>query len=167
MAESTPEPEGENPLDQQRELMELLSQETRHKLVQFILGHPEHLASADELHYMVADKSKKTVDDQLDNLVDAGVLAEYRHPPNEDKRDLPWQFYGPTEYGIQVLGDFNYLKGVPFARAVYRKTRKTDKIKRHETAPRPSLPDAVQAALSVDDGGERRSQTEAGLPNED
>lgn len=150
MSEST-DTEVENPLDQQRELMELLSQETRHKIIQFILGHPEHLVSADELHYMVADRSKKAIDDQLDNLVEADVLGEYRHRPNKDKRDLPWQFYGPTEYGIRVLGDFNYLKGVPFARAVYQKTRKTDRITRHETAPRPSLPEFVQESLSSPD----------------
>lgn len=140
-----------NPLDQKRELMELLSQETRHKIIQFILGHPAHLMSADELDYMITSRSKKAIEDQLAVLVEEGILAKYHHTPNESVRDYPANFFGPTEYGIAVLGDFGYLDGVPFVRAVYERTRMTDRIERHQTAPRPSLPSAVQDALTHPD----------------
>lgn len=141
----------ENPLERQRKLMELLSQETRHSILQALMGHPKILASADEINYFVPSKSKKTVEEQLDVLVEADILAIYEYPPNKQKRGLPWKFYGFTEYGTDVLGDFNYLKGVPMARAVYQQTRTLEKIERHETAPRPPLPQPVRAAFRLDE----------------
>ncbi|MDF9744073.1 ArsR family transcriptional regulator [Natrinema salsiterrestre] len=141
----------ENPLERQRELMELLSQETRHSIVQALLGHPKLLASSAELNHFVPSKSKKTVEEQLEVLVDAGIFALYEYPPNEDRRGLPWKFYGLTEYGADVLGDFNYLEGVPMARAVHRKTRKPEQIERHEAAPRPPLPESVRATFRLDE----------------
>jgi len=146
--------EEENPLERQRELMKLLSQETRHNIIQALLGHPEVLASADELNHFVPSKSKKTVEEQLEVLVGADILAVYEYPPNQEKRGLPWKFYGFTEYGAEILGDFNYLKGVPMARAVHQKTRKPGKIERHETAPRPPLPDAVRATFRLNEEAE-------------
>lgn len=139
------------PFEEQRRIFDLLSQETRHLIIQYILGHPEHLMSLDELDYMIP-KSKAAISDQLDNLIDAGILALYRYEPSEDKRDLPSKFYGLTERGIEVLNEYNYLRGVPVARALYKNTRKSDKLERHEDAPRPGLPEAVQEVFSEDDG---------------
>lgn len=141
----------ENPLERQRELMELLSQETRHSIIQTLLGHPELLASADELNHFIPSKSKKTIEEQLAVLVDADILARYEHPPNRDTRGLPWKFYGVTEYGTDILGDFNYLKGVPMARAIHQQTRKPEQIERHETAPRPPLPEPIRDAFRLDE----------------
>ncbi|WP_440764696.1 winged helix-turn-helix domain-containing protein [Natronorubrum sp. DTA7] len=144
----------ENPLERQRELMELLSQETRHSIIQALLGHPEALASAGEINHFVPSKSKKTVEEQLGVLVEAGILEVYEYPPNRDRRGLPWKFYGFTEYGVGILGDFNYLEGVPMARAVHQKTRTPEKIERHETAPRPPLPESVRTAFRLDEEAE-------------
>jgi hypothetical protein len=144
---------GDSPLEEQRQIYDLLSQETRHLIVQLILGHPEHLPSLDELAYMTS-KNKAAIRDQLDVLVEAEILAIYDYPPNKDTRGLPWKFYGFTEYGTDILGDFNYLKGVPMARAVHQKTRKPEKIERHETAPRPPLPEPVRATFRLDDEAE-------------
>ncbi|WP_229114782.1 winged helix-turn-helix domain-containing protein [Halapricum desulfuricans] len=141
----------ENPLERQRELMALLSQETRHSIIQALLGHPAVLASADEINHFISSKSKKTVQEQLEVLVEAGILAIYEYPPNKDRRGLPWKFYGFTKYGADILGDFNYLKGVPMARAVHQKTRKPEKIERHETAPRPPLPEPVRMTFRLDE----------------
>jgi DNA-binding PadR family transcriptional regulator len=143
-----------NPLDQQREVMDLLSQETRHQIIQVILGHPAHLPSADELDYFIADKTKKSITDQLDRLQNAGIIEEYTSESNRSTRGLPWKFYGPTDHGIDVLGEFNYLRGVPMARAIIKKTRTTEKIDRHMQAPRPSLPPAIQDALRLDNESE-------------
>lgn len=134
-------------LEEQREVMELLSQETRHAVIQFILGHPSHLASIDELDHMVTDKTKKTVSDAVTALVEAGILDEYRHEANRGEHGLPYIFVGPTEYGVDVLASFGYLNGLPLVRAVYEQTRKTEQIDRHEDAPRPPLPDGVEAKL--------------------
>lgn len=144
----------ENPVERQQELMELLSQETRHSIIQALLGHPEVLASADELNHFVPSKSKKTVEEQLEVLVGADILTVYEYPPNQKKRGLPWKFYGFTEYGAKILGDFNYVKGVPMARAVHQKTRKSKKIERHETAPRPPLPESVRTTFRLDEEAE-------------
>lgn len=144
----------ENPLERQRELMELLSQETRHSIIQTLLGHPKLLASAAEINHFVPSKSKKTVEEQLDVLVGADILAVYEHPPNKKQRGLPWKFYGVTEYGAAVLEDFNYLKGVPLTRAVHQTTRKPEKITRHETAPRPPLPEPVRATFRLKDNAD-------------
>jgi len=144
---------GDGPFEEQRQIYDLLSQETRHLIVQLILGHPEHLVSLDELAYMMS-KNKATIRDQLEVLVEAEILAIYDYPPNKETRGLPWKFYAFTEHGADILGDFNYLKGVPMARAVHQKTRKPEKIERHETAPRPLLPELVRATFRLDDEAE-------------
>ena len=96
-------------------------------------------------------KSQAAIKDQLETLIDAGLLTRYTYGPSEGKRDLPAQFYGFTERGVEVLHDYKYLRGLPVARALYENTRKTEKIERHESAPRPELPDAVAAALEFDE----------------
>lgn len=140
----------EDPFAEQREVRELLSQETRHLVVQCILGHPHHLASLAELAYMIP-KNEGAILDQLETLQAAGILDVYVHEPNQSARDLPSRFWGPTERGVEVLYEHNFLRGVPVARAVYEETRKSEKVERHEAAPRPALPDAVGEALSFDE----------------
>lgn len=141
----------DGPFEEQRRIFELLSQRTRHLIIQFILGHPDHLMSLDELDYMIP-KSKAAISDQLDNLIDEGVLTLYTYEPSEGKRDLPSKFYGPTERGVEILYEFKYLRGVPVIRALYKNTKKTEKIERHECAPRPELPEKVRETLSMDEG---------------
>lgn len=140
----------EDPFAEQREMRELLSQETRHLIVQCLLGHPYHLASLAELAYMI-QKNEGAILDQLETLQEAGLLEVYVHGPNESTRDLPSRFWGPTERGVEILYEHNFLRGVPVARAVYEETNKSEKVRRHETAPRPSLPDAVQEALQFEE----------------
>ena len=103
-----------------------------------------------ELGYMIG-KSQAAIKDQLETLIDAGLLACYTYEPSEEKRDLPAQFYGFTERGVEILHEYKYLRGLPVARGLYENTRKTEKIERHESAPRPELPDAVVAALEFDE----------------
>jgi hypothetical protein len=138
------------PFAEQQRLFKLLSQDTRHLIIQEILGHPAHLMSLAELEYMIG-KSQAAIKDQLETLIDAGILSCYRHDPSEGVRDLPSQFYGFTECGVEILHDYKYLRGLPIARALYENTRKTEKIERHESAPRPELPDAVADALEFDE----------------
>jgi len=142
-----PTPDG--PYAEQRRIFDLLSQETRHLIIQFILGHPHHSMSLGELAYMIP-KSKAAISDQLDRLIDEDILAAYHHEPSEDKRDLPATFYGPSERGVEILSDYKYLRGVPVIRALYRNTKKPENIQRHEAAPRPDLPEKVRKALEID-----------------
>ena len=138
------------PFAEQQRLFKLLSQDTRHLIIQELLGHPAHLMSLAELEYMTG-KSQAAIKDQLETLIDAGILARYTYEPSEEKRDLPSQFYGFTERGVEILHDYKYLRGLPVARALYENTRKTEKIERHESAPRPELPEVVSEALEFDE----------------
>lgn len=150
----------DDPFAEQRAMRELLAQETRHLIIQCILGHPHHLASLAELAYMI-QKNDGAILDQLDTLQEAGLLNVYVHEPNESARDLPSRFWGPTERGIEVLYEHNVLRGVPIARAVYEETRKSEKVRRHETAPRPTLPEAVTDALDFDESATTGEQNVA------
>lgn len=146
----SPVPEADGPFEEQRQIYELLSQETRHLILQFILGHPKHLPSLGELAFMVP-KNKAAIREQIDVLVDADVVERYEHPPNQSARDLPSLFYGLTEYGVDTLSEYNYLRGLPIARAVYDNTRLSEKVQRHRDAPRPELPHTVASTLSINE----------------
>jgi predicted transcriptional regulator len=144
-------PEGfEDPFAEQQRVRELLSQETRHLVLQLILGHPAHLTSLAELDYMIP-KNEAAILDQLETLQEAGILDVYVHEPSVSTRDLPSKFWGPTERGVDILYEHNFLRGVPIARAVYEETQKSERVQRHEDAPRPTLPEAVTEALEFDE----------------
>lgn len=142
----------QEPFEEQRQLFELLSQETRHLILQFILGHPHHLPSLDELAYMIP-KNKAGIREQAARLEEAGIVRIYDHPPNEQARDVPSKFYGLTEFGVDVLSEYKYLRGLPIARAVYDNTRLSAKAERHLEAPRPELPAPIRNALHVEESG--------------
>ena len=151
----------DDPFGEQRKMRELLAQETRHLIVQCVLGHPSHLVSLAELAYMI-QKNEGAILDQLERLQEAGLLDVYVHEPNESVRDLPSRFWGPTERGVEILYEHNFLRGVPVARAVYEETRKSEKVARHETAPRPALPETVTDALEFEEGGAPDGRDESG-----
>lgn len=151
MSDASSSPAG--PFEEQRAVFELLSQETRHLVLQYILAHPHHLPSLGELSYLIP-KNKAAIRDQLQRLREEGIVERYEHPPNEDARDLPSQFYGLTEYGVQVLNEYNYLRGLPVARALYDHTRLSEQARRHRDAPRPPLPSTVEQALCIEDGSD-------------
>ena len=146
----TPPATPSSPFEAQREVHELLSQETRHHILQAILGHPTHLLSLTELGYYI-QKSESAILDQLDVLSNQELITTYIAEENEGKRDQPSKFYGLTERGIEVLDEFKYLRGVPVLRAVHDNTVKPERIQRHENAPRPELPDVVADALEIDE----------------
>lgn len=139
-----------DPFAEQQRLFELLSQDTRQLIVQELLGHPAHLMSLAELEYMTG-KNRATIKDHLDTLRDEDIIVQYIFEPNKETRGLPAQFYGFTERGVEILHDYKHLRGIPVARALYENTRKTEKIQRHEAAPRPDLPPAVAKALEFDE----------------
>ncbi|WP_254533342.1 ArsR family transcriptional regulator [Natrinema gelatinilyticum] len=138
------------PFAEQQRLFTLLSQDTRYLTVQEFLGHPTHLMSLAEFEYMTGE-NQAAIKDRLETLIEAGTVPRYTYEPSHGKRDLPSQFYGFTERGIEILHDYKYLRGLPVARALYENTRKTEKIERHEAAPRPELPATVADALKFDE----------------
>lgn len=148
MSDSSAADQG-RPFEEQQEIYELLSQETRHLVLQYILGHPEHLPSLDELTYLLP-KNKAAIREQLQRLRTEGIVDRYDHSPNEETRDLPSQFYGLTLQGVEILDEYNYLRGVPVARAVYDNVRLSERAERHLNAPRPELPEDVDRSLRIE-----------------
>lgn len=138
------------PYETQRTVQRYLSQETRHDILQVILGHPSHLVSVTEFDYYVP-KSRSTISEQLDDLADHELIARYHHEPNAGVRDIPSDFWGLTEFGVRVLAEYNYLRGLPIMRAAHDATHKTEVVSRHEEAPRPTLPNSVTETLAYDE----------------
>jgi len=141
------------PYETQRTVQRYLSQETRHSILQVLLGHPDHLLSVTELDYYIS-KSRATISEQLADLADHEILAKYSYEPNDDVRDLPSDFWGYTPFGVGLITEYNYLRGLPIMRAVHDATHKTAVVKRHEAAPRPPLPAPVESALAFDEAEE-------------
>lgn len=152
-------PPGEHlsPFETQRELHAVFAQETRHRIIQTILGHPAHLPSLAELAYY-SQKSESAVLDQLAELEEFGLTTTYDLEASQRKRNLPGTFYGFTERGVLLLDRFEYLRGAQMLQAVHEQTAKTERIRRHEDAPRPELPETVASMLerggSEGDGSE-------------
>lgn len=142
-------PPGEHlsPFETQRKIHELFAQETRHRILQTILGHPAHLPSLAELAYY-SQKNESTVVDQLQELMEYKLVTTYTLDEGRERRDLPGTFYGLTERGVLMCGKFNYLSGIPMLQAIHEQTAKTERIRRHESAPRPYLPPAVAHLLA-------------------
>lgn len=139
-----------SPFEAQRKMHELLAQETRHHIIQTILGHPTHLASLSELAYYT-QKSESALLNQLGILEEHDIVTVYTHRESEGSRDLPSKFYGLTEKGIRVLDEFKYLRGVPILRAIHENTVKPPWVQWHEAAPRPDLPARVANAPRFDE----------------
>jgi len=138
------------PYETQRTVQRYLSQETRHNILQVILGHPTHLVSVTEFDYYIP-KSRSTIREQLENLATHEIITQYHHEPNAEIRDIPADFWGLTEFGVSLLEEYNYLRGLPIMRAAHDATHKTETVKRHEDAPRPNLPEEVREALAYDE----------------
>lgn len=142
--------DGAAPYETQRTVQRYLSQETRHDILQVILGHSAHLVSVTEFdHY--PPRSRSTISEQLEDHVSHEIVTQYHHEPNAEVRDLPADFWGLTAFGIDLLDEYNYLRGLPIVRAAHDATHKTETVQRHEDAPRPDLSATVSEALNYDE----------------
>jgi len=142
--------DGSDQNETQQTVQQYLSQETRHNILQVILGHPHHLVSVTEFDYYIP-KSRSTISEQLADLADHKILTQYSHQPNAEVRDLPTDFWGFTEFGLRLIAEYNYLRGLPIMRAAHDATDKTEKVQRHEGSPRPTLPASIQSVLTFDE----------------
>ncbi|MCD2201559.1 transcriptional regulator [Halobacterium sp. KA-4] len=124
-------------LESVRERLNVVTQETRFALLQDILGHPSELPTLKELDYVNPSKSRTTIRQHLQQLVDAGVIEEVLLPEDRRKNDRPYKFYGISESGRQFLEEHKLLRAQDTLREIYDRVEKTEDIKRYETAPRP------------------------------
>lgn len=143
----------EGPYETLQTVHRYLSQDTRHNILQLIIGHPWHLVSVTECEYYIS-KSRSTISEQLENLAEHEILTRYHHEPNANSRDLPADFWGLTTFGICLLEEYKYLRGLPVMRAAHDSTHKSETVQRHEKAPRPDLPESVHERLGFDDSSQ-------------
>ena len=123
--------------DSVRERLNVVTQETRFSLVQDILGHPSGLPTLKELDYVNPNKSQTTIRQHLQRLVDAGIVEEVLLPEDRRRNDLPYKFYGLSEFGRQFLEEHKLLRAEETLREIYDRVEKTAQIERYENAPRP------------------------------
>lgn len=136
------------PIEKQRRAHQFLTQETRYHIIQAVLGHPTYLATLDELEYLVP-KNRSTIREHLDRLAEKQVMAKYTYRGEEAERNDPREFWGFTSYGITLLDEYSYLRYVPVLRALQENLYLTEKIERHQNAPRPDMPEDVSEALKI------------------
>ena len=120
-----------------RDLLNLVTQKTRFVLIQNIVAHPEGLPSLKEIVYANPSKSKSTIRNHLDKLIDAGVVETVELPKEERQRDLPHKFYRLTESGEQFLQEHELLQAEETLEEMHSMLEKTPQIQKYVEAPRP------------------------------
>jgi len=124
-------------VESQRKRLNTITQETRFVLIQNILSHPEQLPTLKELSYVNPSKSKSTIREHLEVLIEEGIVAEQTLPKGERERDLPWRFYGLSNEGREILEEFDLLGAEGTLQDMYSMLETTDEIERYSHAPRP------------------------------
>jgi len=126
-----------NDADTTRALLELVTQDTRFKLIQNIVAHPEEAPSLKELDYANPSKSKSTIRNHLEKLVDAGVVVPVELEGDQRQRDLPYRFYQLSESGQELLEKHELLRAEETLKKMHSMLEKTPQIERYIKAPRP------------------------------
>ncbi len=124
-------------LETVRERLNVVTQETRFALVQDVLGHPAQLPTLKELDYVSPSKSRTTIRQHLQRLIEAGIVDELTLPTDRRRNDLPYKFYGISEEGREFLEAHDLLRAEETLQSIYERVETTDEIERYENAPRP------------------------------
>ncbi|MDZ7850700.1 MAG: helix-turn-helix domain-containing protein [Halodesulfurarchaeum sp.] len=120
-----------------RERLDVVTQPTRFALLQDILGHPSELPTLLELDSVNPSKSRTTIRQHLQQLVDAGIVEAVSLPADRRQNDLPYKFYGISPRGRAFLEEHKLLRAQDTLRAIYDRVEKSADVERYETAPRP------------------------------
>lgn len=124
-------------VEKQRQRLNVVTQETRFVLTQNILSHPQQLPTLKELDYVNPSKSKSTIREHLEVLVEHDIVEVRTLPKDERKRDLPWRFYGLTDGGRDLLEEMGLLGAEGTLQEMYTMVETTDEIEKYAQAPRP------------------------------
>jgi DNA-binding MarR family transcriptional regulator len=121
-----------------RELVHLVTQQTRFTLLNNILQHPEQLQSMYELEQLNPSISDATVYKHIQKLIDAGIVEETALPNDERRQGYPWKFYGVSDEGREFLAEHNLLDAEETLQRIYETiSNKSEKMIKYENAPRP------------------------------
>lgn len=124
--------------DNIRDLLNLVTQETRYVLIQNIVAHPKEMPSLKELAYANPSKSKSTIRNHLNKLIDANVVEAVQLPSEERQRDLPHRFFRLTENSRDFLERHDLLRAEDTLKEMHSMLEKTDEIQKYMEAPRPT-----------------------------
>ena len=124
-------------INEVRERLNAVTQETRFSLIQDVLGHPEKLPTLKELDYVNPSKSQTTIRQHLQELVSVDIIEEVSLSKDQRQNDLPYKFYGLSDEGREFLHEHGLLRAEETLTEVYNSVEKTEAIQRYETAPRP------------------------------
>jgi len=124
-------------IEKRRELLNIVTQETRLVLLHDIIAHPARLPTLKEINYMNPSKSKSTIRGHLNMLIEHGIVEKRTLQQEKRKRDLPWQFYGITDTGYDILDRAGLLRAEETLREIYERVDTTDEIEKYAKAPRP------------------------------
>lgn len=127
-----------NQVAERRDTLKTVVQDTRFTLIQNILGHPVQEPSLKELDFVNPSKSKSTIREHLNKLVDNGVVEKTELSKERRSRDLPRQFYRLTREGREFLETQGLLQAEETLRELYSRVEKPQHIKDYEEAPRPN-----------------------------
>ena len=124
-------------VENQRQRLNIVTQETRFVLIQNILSHPQQLPTLKEFDYVNPSKSKSTIREHLEVLIKHRIVAEQTLSKDQRKRDLPWRFYGLTDVGRNLLEGMGLLGAEGTLQDMYEMLDTTDEIEKYAQAPRP------------------------------
>lgn len=121
------------------ELVRLCTQGTRHALLIDMAAHPEQMPSFEELNRANPDRSKSTLSEHLEKLVEHGVVDKFVVPPGQRNRKSSHHFFSISKDGIVFLGHHQLLPDIPKLQAQYDNIDKPDEIEKLEAYPRDGL----------------------------
>lgn len=127
----------EEEYQERRENLQLVLQESRYVILQYVIGHPQELITLEELDHLVPDRSRSTLHSHLSRLLDADVLERQVLPEEDRQRDLPHVFYGLSDDGEELLERHSLLQPEDTLQELYSKIEKDSRTRKYETAPRP------------------------------
>lgn len=124
-------------MENERKNLQLVLQETRYVILQYIIGHPKGSITLEELNHLIPDVSDSTLHSHLSKLKDAGIVQRRELDKDRRQRDLPHVFYGLSDDGEEFLERHSLLDAEETLGEFYEKIEKSDKAKKYEKAPRP------------------------------
>lgn len=119
------------------EALRLVLQQSRAKLLQQILAHPDQCLSAAELDYRNPGLESSTIQYHLRKLEETGVVQKLKLPKGERKRDLPSTFFAVTRKGHTLLDQAGLTEELDHWRDLYARMERTPQIREIEAMPRP------------------------------
>lgn len=124
-------------LQDKREKLHQITQRTRFTLIQNILMHPQQAPSLEELNYINPDKSRATIREHLEKLIDSDIIKKKSLNQSEAARGDPRSFYYLTTETRELLDQFGIIDIEDTLQYVYANADKSDKVLEYEHAPRP------------------------------